>query len=63
MTDYGFIETTDGQDIYFHRNSVAQEGFDKLAQGAEVRLSYVLDESEFGAQATTVTPIGKHHLP
>jgi ribosomal subunit interface protein len=27
---YGFIQTSDGRDIYFHRNSVLDDGFDRL---------------------------------
>jgi cold shock CspA family protein len=59
---YGFVELADGQEIYFHRNAVVDGGFDKLRTGAEVRVEYVLGESGKGPQATTVAPIGKHHL-
>ena len=59
MGDCGFIETSDGQDVYFHRNSVARHGFDGLQVGDEVRLAIV--EGEKGWQASTVQPIGKHH--
>ena len=34
---FGFIETRDGREIYFHKNSVLNDGFDKLDIGAEVR--------------------------
>lgn len=61
--DYGFIATADGSEIYFHRNSVANGDFDKLAVDDAVR--FVVDDTESakGPQATTVVPIGKHHLP
>lgn len=59
---YGFIETSEGREIYFHRNSVVNGGFDTLEVGDEVRLVVAYDESEHGPQASTVTPIGKHHL-
>lgn len=59
---YGFIETVDGQEVYFHKNAVT-DGFDKLAVGDEVRFVMREDESERGPQASTVTRIGKHHLP
>lgn len=59
---YGFIETSTGEEIYFHRNSVINDGFDKLAVGAEVRLDVAYGESEKGPQATTVRPVGKHHI-
>jgi ribosomal subunit interface protein len=61
--DYGFIATADGSEIYFHRNSVASGGFDKLAAGDEVRFVVQEAESAKGPQASTVIPIGKHHLP
>jgi cold shock CspA family protein/ribosome-associated translation inhibitor RaiA len=61
--DYGFIATADGSEIYFHRNSVANGEFDKLAVGHAVR--FVVDETESakGPQASTVVPLGKHQLP
>lgn len=59
----GFIETADGAEIYFHRNSVANDGFDRLAVGDEVRFVAQDAESAQGPQASTVVPIGKHHLP
>lgn len=57
--DYGFIETTDGQEVYFHRNSVVDGGFDRLQVGDEVRLAVA--EGEKGLQASTVHRVGKHH--
>ncbi len=59
---YGFIATSDGREIYFHRNSVVGDAFDRLAEGSEVRLVVAYDESPEGPQASTVTPVGKHHL-
>ena len=61
--DGGFILTSDGNEIYFHRNSVANSGFDKLAVGDEVRFVAQHSESAAGRQASTVVPLGKHHLP
>lgn len=60
--DCGFIETAAGE-IYFHRNSVANDAFDQLAVGAEVRFVAQEAESPDGPQASTVVPLGKHHLP
>ena len=54
---YGFIETTGGGEIYFHRNSVLNNGFSKLKAGMEVR--YAEEEGEKGPQASTVEIIGK----
>jgi ribosomal subunit interface protein len=60
---YGFIETSAGEEVYFHRNSVVGEhAFAKLKIGSEVRLSVAEGESAKGAQASTVELIGKHHL-
>jgi cold shock CspA family protein len=57
---YGFIEMPDGLEVYFHANAVTNGGFEKLTVGDEVRV--VLTDGEKGPQASTVTPIGKHHL-
>jgi cold shock CspA family protein/ribosome-associated translation inhibitor RaiA len=58
--DYGFIETADGREVYFHRNSVLDDAFDRLTVGSEVR--FVEEIGEKGLQASTVRLIGKHHL-
>jgi len=57
---YGFIETADAREVYFHRNSLVDAEFETLAPGAEVR--FVESEGEKGPQASTVRLIGKHHL-
>jgi cold shock CspA family protein/ribosome-associated translation inhibitor RaiA len=59
---YGFITAAEGGEIYFHRNAVADDGFDKLAVGDEVRFVVHASEGEKGPQASTVVPMGKHHL-
>ncbi|HMA14037.1 MAG: HPF/RaiA family ribosome-associated protein [Bacteroidota bacterium] len=59
---YGFIETPDGREIYFHRNSLVDGDFDKLQEGQEVRYVAAEGESDKGPQASTVKLIGKHHL-
>jgi len=58
--DCGLIETSDGREIYFHRNSVLNQGFDQLEPGVEVRFSE--EPGDKGPQASTVRVIGKHHL-
>jgi ribosomal subunit interface protein len=50
--DFGRIETSDGRSIYFHRNSVVGEDFDRLTSGAEVR--FVEEAGERGPQASSV---------
>lgn len=59
---YGFIETADGTEIYFHKNSVIEGKFDDLEPSAEVRLVIAEGEGVEGPQASAVRPIGKHHL-
>jgi cold shock CspA family protein len=55
--DYGFLETPDGREIYFHKNSVLQPGFDHLEVGMEVHFAEGVGEK--GPQATTVRFAGK----
>lgn len=52
LAGYGFLETADGERIYFDRASVLKDGFDRLSPGAEVR--YTEELGERGRQATTV---------
>jgi cold shock CspA family protein/ribosome-associated translation inhibitor RaiA len=55
--DYGFLETPDGREVYFHKNSVLQPGFNHLAVGSEV---YFAEEvGDKGPKATTVRLAGK----
>ncbi len=57
--DHGWIETADGREIYFHRNSLLEGDFDKLATGSEVR--FVEQEDGYPLRASSVRLIGKHH--
>lgn len=59
---YGFVEMPDGLDVYFHENSVVDQGFSALDIGDEVRLVVAEGEGEKGPQASTVIPVGKHHI-
>ncbi|MGE0821885.1 MAG: HPF/RaiA family ribosome-associated protein [Candidatus Binatia bacterium] len=56
---YGFLESADGREIYFHSNSVLEPGFDKLSIGTEVR--FVEEQGAKGPQASTVSFIGAPH--
>lgn len=56
--DHGFIETDDGQEVYFHRNSIAGHAFDRLRVGGRVRLT--VTEGEKGPQAGVVHLAGRH---
>lgn len=58
--DFGRILTADGRDIYFHRNSLVDGGFDALEIGNEVR--FVEESGEQGPQASSVHRVGKHHI-
>lgn len=53
---FGFIETADGREIYFHRNAVTNGGFSKLEVGCEVR--FAEEEGDNGPQATVVHVLG-----
>jgi cold shock CspA family protein len=56
---YGFIETPDGGEVYFHANSVLGGKFDDLAVGTEVVFAEELGDK--GPQASTVRILGRHH--
>jgi len=54
---YGFLETPDGRELYFHRNSVLEPGFEKINLGTEVR--FAEEQGEEGPQASTVRIAGR----
>ena len=58
--DSGRIATSDGREIYFHRNSVLNANFDHLQTGLEVRFHE--EAGDKGPQASSVHVIGKHHI-
>ena len=58
--EFGVIEATDGQEVYFHRNSVLNDEFNKLKIGT--RVTYVETIGEKGPQASTVKFLGKHGM-
>jgi cold shock CspA family protein/ribosome-associated translation inhibitor RaiA len=58
--EFGFLEAGDGQEIYFHRNSVLNGGFAKLQVGS--RVTFAEEQGDKGPQATTVKLAGKHGL-
>jgi cold shock CspA family protein/ribosome-associated translation inhibitor RaiA len=55
--NYGFLKTLEGQEIFFHRNSVLHDDFDRLTIGAGVQ--FFVTEGEKGPQASTVRLIDK----
>ncbi|MSO76676.1 MAG: HPF/RaiA family ribosome-associated protein [Alphaproteobacteria bacterium] len=59
--NYGFITDSEGTEIYFHANSVTNDGFPRLEFGSEVRYTAAERESEKGPQASTVHVLAKNH--
>jgi cold shock CspA family protein len=59
---YGFIESADGLEVYFHQNALVDGKLDALEIGEPVRFVRSDAESEKGPQATTVQLLGKHLL-
>ena len=57
---FGFLQTADGREVYFHRNSVLADGFEKLSVGS--RVTFAEEDGEKGPQASTVRIAGKHSL-
>jgi cold shock CspA family protein len=57
---FGFLESSDGREIYFHRNSVLNDAFTRLKAGTRVHFSEEMGEK--GPQASTVKLLGKHAL-
>lgn len=49
---YGFLRTIDGEEVYFHRNSIVNDEFDRLEPGTGV--SYTTQVGEEGLQASSV---------
>jgi cold shock CspA family protein len=57
---FGFLEASDGREIYFHQNSVLNGAFGRLKLGTRVSFSEEIGEK--GPQASTVKLLGKHGL-
>ena len=58
--EFGFIKTSDGGKLYFHRNGVLDGAFSRLAVGT--RVTFTEEVGEKGPQASTVKLLGKHSL-
>jgi len=50
---YGFIETSDGREIYFHKNSVIDPTFERLEEGLSV--IFLEEQGKKGPQAIRVS--------
>lgn len=55
LGQYGFLETEEGETVYFDARSLVDGGFARLSVGTSVR--YVVQDGDKGPQASTVTPI------
>jgi len=58
--EFGFLQSNDGEEIYFHRNSILGAKLSELKIGSRVVFSQEIGEK--GPQATTVKLLGKHAL-
>lgn len=50
---YGFIQQTDGPDLFAHYNEIKSEGFKTLAEGQAVEFG--VTEGQKGPQAVNIT--------
>jgi CspA family cold shock protein len=49
---FGFIRSSDGQEVFFHRNGLQQMDFDALKEGTKVE--FEIERGEKGPRATSV---------
>ena len=49
---FGFIRSSDGQEVFFHRSSLQQLNFDGLKEGDAVE--FEMERGEKGPRATSV---------
>ena len=52
---YGFIQQTDGPDVFAHYNEIKSEGFKTLAEGQAVEFG--VTEGQKGPQAVNLTVV------
>jgi ribosome-associated translation inhibitor RaiA len=57
LEGYGFLTTPDSRELYFHRNSVLGDAFDRMKIGTEVRFAEEMGDQ--GPQASSVAIAGK----
>jgi cold shock CspA family protein len=57
---YGFIEFSDGREIYFHKNAVLEASLSKIVPGAQLTFAETMGEQ--APQASTVHLLGKHSM-
>jgi len=51
---FGFIRTSEGQEVFFHRSSLQGLDFDALKEGASVELE--VEKGDKGPRAMSVRP-------
>jgi cold shock protein len=51
---FGFIRSTEGQEVFFHRSSLQELNFDNLKEGENVE--FEMERGEKGPRATAVRP-------
>jgi CspA family cold shock protein len=54
---FGFIRSTDGQEVFFHRSGLQQLNFDGLKEGEQVE--FEMERGEKGPRATSVRAVAK----
>lgn len=54
---FGFIRSTDGQEVFFHRSGLQQLNFDGLKEGEQVE--FEIERGEKGPRATSVRAAAK----
>ncbi len=57
---FGFLQTSDGREIYFNANSVLNGAFARLKAGT--RVTFAEEAGEKGPQASTVRLLGQHGM-
>lgn len=53
---FGFIEQTDGTDLFFHRSAVTGTSFDEMTEGQSVTYEKAMDPRRNKESAEKVTP-------
>jgi len=54
---YGFIERSNGKDVFVHFSNIQTEGFKSLKEGE--RVSFEVEETERGPQAVKVVKLSR----
>lgn len=59
---FGFIERSDGEDVFVHHSEIQRPGYQTLFEGREVR--FETEQTEDGIAATDVEPLDEpEHTP